>query len=235
MVMNERVLVIGGTRGTGLLIVHRLRHRGFQVRALARDPARAALALGSSVEVVAGDITKPETLPPAVQGATHIIFTAGIRSGRFAREPLVELTEFQGVLHTLAAARDAGFRGRFVYLNSIGVTTPSWAGTLLNRIKRNVLVWRCRVEDEIRASGLDYTIIRVGFLVNDPGERRAVQVSQTALPLLPRHRIARADVADAFAEAMRHPRASRTTFDLVWGNGHREEWDALFSRLKPDR
>lgn len=36
---RARVLVIGGTRGTGLLIANRLADRGYRVRALARDPA----------------------------------------------------------------------------------------------------------------------------------------------------------------------------------------------------
>jgi hypothetical protein len=136
---------------------------------------------------------------------------------------------------TIAAARQAGFQGRFVYLNSIGIGTSSFAGTLINLLKRNTLVWRRRVEDHIRASGLDYTIIRVGFLLNRPAGEHAVVVGQDALPLAPRNRIARADVAEVFIEAMEHPHASRTTFEIVWGKGsQRESWSSLFDRLKPD-
>lgn len=232
--MGDRALVIGGTRGVGLLIVRLLLRRGYQVRALARDPVQAVRDIGPAVEVIAGDITKADTLPRAANGVDHIIFTAGVHSGRFAPESLVKATDHDGVLNTLAAACGTGFRGRFVYLNSIGVTTASLAGRLLNAIKKNTLVWRRRVEDEIRASGLDYTIIRVGFLTNSPSGRRAVIVSQDALPLVPWHRIARADVAEAFVEAMQDPRASRTTFDIVGGKGRREDWRALFGRLKPD-
>ena len=36
------ILVIGGTRGTGLLIAHLLTQQGAAVRVLARNPARAA-------------------------------------------------------------------------------------------------------------------------------------------------------------------------------------------------
>jgi len=144
-------------------------------------------------------------------------------------------TDYQGVVDTLAAARKAGLPGRFVYLNSIGIATPSIAGTLINLLKRNTLVWRRRVEDDIRASGLDYTIVRVGFLLDRPGGEHAVVVGQDALPLAPRHRIARADVAEAFVEAMQHPRASRATFEIVWGKGARQRsWSALFETLKPD-
>jgi uncharacterized protein YbjT (DUF2867 family) len=232
---RETVLVVGGSRGTGLLIARLLLRRGYPVRVLARDRAGAVQRLGSAVAVVEGDMTKPETIVPAVRDAGHIIVTAGIRSGRFAREDQVKRTDYQGVVNVLSAARREGMTGRFLYMNALGVTTPSPAAMLLNLWKRNTLVWRRRVEEEIRASGLDYTIIRAGFLVNGAAGRRVVVLSRTALPLSPRYRIAREDVAEAFVEALAHPRASRATFDIVWGKGARREgWSVLMDRLVPD-
>jgi uncharacterized protein YbjT (DUF2867 family) len=232
---KSRVLVVGGTRGAGRLIARLLRERGYAVRVLARDPAQASAELGSAFEVVAGDLTKADTLPPVLRDVDHIIFTAGAPSGRYAPESLVKATDYDGVIDTLAAAQGTGFRGRFVYLNSIGIKTPSPAGFLINLLKRNTLVWRRRVEDKIRSSGLDYTIIRVGFLLDRPGGEHAVNVSQGNLPLAFRSRIARADVAEAFVAAMEHPCASRATFEIVWGKGlRRESWSSLLERLKPD-
>jgi uncharacterized protein YbjT (DUF2867 family) len=234
--VSDRVLVVGGTRGTGLLIARLLLERGYQVRVLARDVPRAAQTLGSEIEVLAGDITQPYTLFPAVEGVDHVIVTAGIRSGRFAGESQVKETDHQGVLNVLEAARDTGVNGRFMYMNSIGIRTPSWAATVLNLVKGNTLVWRGRLESSIRASGVDYTIIRTGFLLNAPGGQRAVLVGQGALPLRWRYRIARADVAEAFVEALRHPRASRATFEVAWAEGpRREAWAAMYNRLRPDR
>jgi uncharacterized protein YbjT (DUF2867 family) len=229
------ILVIGGTRGTGLLIAKLLDRGGFPVRVLARDVARAADRLGPRVQLVAGDITKEETIPPAVEAASHIVFTAGCRSGRPVGEAQVKATEYHGVLNTLAAARRAGFSGRFLYMTSSGVLTRSFWTLCLNLYKGNTLRWRRRAEAEIRASGLDYTIIRTGMLLNRPSGRRALVVSQDALPLSPRYRIARADVAEAFVAALDHPRALRTTFEVVWGRGKRQaSWTALLSGLQPD-
>ena len=74
----ERVLVIGGTRGTGLLIVRRLLEEGYRVRVLARNGAQAREKLGPSVEVVEGDITKPETLTGVWgEGVDHIVEVGG--------------------------------------------------------------------------------------------------------------------------------------------------------------
>lgn len=233
--MSDRVLVVGGTRGTGMLIAKLLLERGYQVRVLGRDVQTAVAGLGSAVEVMAGDMTQPYTLFPALDGVDHVIVTAGIRSGRFARESSVKETDYQGVMNVLEAAAEGGLRGRFMYMNSIGIKTPSWAATVLNLVKGNTLVWRGRLESAIRASGLDYTIIRTGFLRNAPAGQRAVVVGQGALPLLWRYRIARADVAEAFVEALVHARAVRASFEISWADGPRSEpWAAMYNRLRPD-
>jgi hypothetical protein len=50
-----------------------------------------------------------------------------------------------------------------------------------------------------------------------------------------RYRIARADVAQIFLTALDHPKASRTTFEAVWGQrGTPEAWNRLLDRLHPD-
>jgi uncharacterized protein YbjT (DUF2867 family) len=228
------VLVIGGTRGAGLRIVERLHAQGRPVRVLARDPAAATVRLPAGVEVVAGDLTRPETLDAAVQGVAHVVFTAGAPSGRYAPEALVKATDHDGVIHTLAALARAGFTGRFVYLDSMGVTRPSFSATLINLLKRNTLVWRRRAEDGIRESGLDYTIIRVGFLSDAPGGQADIAVTQGPLPLSPRHHIAREDLARAFVAAMDHPAASRTTFEITAAKGPPGDLAARLAQLRPD-
>lgn len=92
------VLVIGGTRGTGLLIARLLLSRGIAVRVLARDPAAALALFGPRADVVGGDITKTDTLPRALTDVGHIIFTAGCRSGHPVREARVKATEYGGVV-----------------------------------------------------------------------------------------------------------------------------------------
>jgi uncharacterized protein YbjT (DUF2867 family) len=232
---HEPILVIGGTRGTGLLIARLLHRQGCPVRVLARDRERAMTLFDPSVQVVEGDLTKPKTLGPAIGGAKHMVFTAGCRSGYPVREPQVKAVEYEGVLNTLAAARQLGFAGRFLYMNSSGLTTPSMFATFLNLWKGNTLIWRWRVEQEIRASGLHYTIIRTGVLLNRPGGQHAINVTQQSLPLSMRYRIARADVAQVFLTALEHPCAERATFEAVWGRrGGPEAGSGLLDRLQPD-
>jgi uncharacterized protein YbjT (DUF2867 family) len=214
---DHPVLVVGGTRGTGRLIARLLRQQGRSVRVLARDPARARAALDESIDVVGGDITKRATLPAAIQGASHIIFTAGCRSGHPVGESQIRSTEYGGVCHTIAAARDVGFDGRLLYMTSSGVGATSVWTRALNLWKGNTLIWRCRAEAELRSSGLDYTVVRTGMLLNRPGGEHRLTITQAALPLTPRYRIAREDVAQLFVAALEHARASRATFEAVWG------------------
>src|SRR5262245_31130708 len=98
MSQPQPVLVIGGTHGTGLLISRLLRQRGQRVRVLAREPKRALTLFDSGVEIVGGDLTKPETLTPALSDVRHVIFTAGCRSGYPAREPRVKAVEYDGIV-----------------------------------------------------------------------------------------------------------------------------------------
>src|SRR6266849_6223807 len=181
MDISPRVLVIGATQGTGYQIATRLLQEGYRVRALARNQAKAKRTLSSLVDVVAGDITKAGTLPDAIKGVDYVIFTAGVTQ-RPTGERLIIATEYDGVRNTITAARNTGFSGRFLYMTSIGGMKSSLAAILLNLIQRNTLKWRRYAEDEIRRSGLDYTIVRAGFLTNSPGARRAIEVSQRRYP-----------------------------------------------------
>src|SRR6185295_11867828 len=147
---NGPILVIGGTRGTGLLIARLLVQEGFSVRALARNPANAARRLPSEVEIIRGDITQPPTLLPAITGVRHIIFTAGRRSGRPVGPGNIRRTEYEGVLNTLAAADRTGFDGRFLYMTASGTGSDSFWAIALNIYKGNTLKWRARAEAAIR-------------------------------------------------------------------------------------
>ncbi|SPL89682.1 Oxidoreductase [[Actinomadura] parvosata subsp. kistnae] len=74
------ILVTGATGTVGRRIVAQLAARGTPVRALTRNPAKAAVPDG--VEVACGDLTEPGTLAPALEGVTglHLItFGATIR------------------------------------------------------------------------------------------------------------------------------------------------------------
>src|SRR5262245_12990017 len=58
----------GATGTVGSLVAGKLVERGARVRALVRDPRVARARLGADVELVAGDLMDPVSLPAALDG-----------------------------------------------------------------------------------------------------------------------------------------------------------------------
>ena len=226
-----RVLVIGATRGTGRIVVQRLLEEGHSVRVLARTPARARQTFGDRVEVVAGDLTRRETLAPALDGMQAIVLTAGVTK-RPAPERLVKATEYDGTLNVLAAAREAGFQGRLLYMSAIGTDRRSVLAFLLNVIKGNTLKWRARGEEEIRGSGIEYTIVHAGILSNQPAGRHRIRITRQRLPMRLRYRLGRADAAEILVQALADERARNQNLDAVWTRGDPQPREALLDAIE---
>jgi hypothetical protein len=105
----------------------------------------------------------------------------------------------------------------------------------LNWWKGNTLLWRWRAEGEIRSSGLDYSIVRVGVLFSRPAGWRAVHVTQDEMPLSISTRLARADAAEVIAAALHHTAAARATFEVIGtGDRARTDWRVRLGQLRPD-
>ena|SRR5271166_6370534 len=68
------VLVVGATGSIGYLVVEEALRQGHAVRALVRTPGKAR-RLPPKTLVVPGDVTRPNTLPAAVDGVDAVVFT----------------------------------------------------------------------------------------------------------------------------------------------------------------
>lgn len=73
------ILVAGATGGVGKRVVRRLIERGYKVRSLVRDADKAKVILGDDVELVVGDITKPETLTDAMMAIQAVVCCTAVR------------------------------------------------------------------------------------------------------------------------------------------------------------
>ena len=94
------VLVVGATGSIGRLVVEEALRQGHAVRALVRNPGKAR-RLPPEAQVVVGDVTRPDTLPGAVDGVDAIVFTLGSDG---AGKVGAESVDYGGVRNVLACA-----------------------------------------------------------------------------------------------------------------------------------
>jgi uncharacterized protein YbjT (DUF2867 family) len=153
------VLVTGATGRVGRLVVDELLRAGVPVRALTRRPESAALPAGA--EVVAGDLTAPESLDAALRGvgAVFLVWTAG-------------LAAVPAFVARLAAHAPAGPR-RVVYLSSPH-RTPHPFFQQPNALRG----LHAEVERLLAATGLDLTILRPGMFASNARHWWAPQISR---------------------------------------------------------
>ncbi len=120
--MVDTVTVFGGDGFVGRYVVQALLKAGHCVRVASRNPKRGwflkAQANLGQIAYVAADITRPETLKHAVDGAAAVINLVGVLKGDF------DLVHRKGAAHTAAVAKAAGV-GNFLQVSAIGADPDS--------------------------------------------------------------------------------------------------------------
>lgn len=220
------VLVAGATGGTGRALVRNLQAEGYSVRALVRDLDKARLVLGDNVDLRTGDVRDVDTLIPAVTGADYVISAIGASQSDPENGP--EAVDYGGVKNLVEAAAAADVR-QFVLVSSSGVTQEDH---YLNKMFNNVLQWKFKGETALRDSGLNYTIVRPGGLVNIPGGKEALVFAQGDTTS---GRISREDVAIICIRALQVTAARNRTFETYSTEAAgQNDWQALFGALQSD-
>jgi nucleoside-diphosphate-sugar epimerase len=113
-----RVLVTGATGKVGHAVATALVARGDEVRALVRDPSRAAIPAGA--EPVRGDVTDTESLADAVRGCELVFNAMGLPEQWLADPAIFREVNARGSENVVRAARTAGAR-RVVHTSTIDV------------------------------------------------------------------------------------------------------------------
>ena len=198
------IVVTGATGNVGREVVAALAGREEGVRALARDPAGAALPGG--VDVVQGDLELPESLTPALDGARAVFLLGGWgdmpgllrRFGRAGIEHVVLLTSRCVVggmadnaitrmwLDSEAAVRDSGM---------------AWTILRPSGYHANALRWRAQLQhgDIVRAPWPDIAVAAIdpadiaavaAVVLTGPGHQGAAYSLSGPAPLTPGDQVA---------------------------------------------
>jgi uncharacterized protein YbjT (DUF2867 family) len=143
------ILVAGATGYIGRRLVPGLLAAGYHVRALVRDPARAAGQLPPDCALVPGDVLEPHTLAAALAGvevAYYLVHLMGSGEFAFEERDRAAATSFA------TAARAAGVR-RIIYLGGLGQGDGLLSSHLRSRQEVGALLARGGVPTtELRAA-----------------------------------------------------------------------------------
>jgi putative NADH-flavin reductase len=188
----QALLIIGGTSGVGFELTHLALARGHYVWALSRDPSKVTLT-HPNLSLVAGDILKPETIAPLLDGKNAVVSAIGLPAGAsnvslFSRGmsnliPLMEQTKVQRLISVSAiGVGNSKGHGGFFFDNLLA----PW-------ILEDDLLDKERAEHIIQKSSLNYSIIRPAILTDDPSSQKYRVL--TDLTNVKTGYISRADVA----------------------------------------
>lgn len=207
-----KLTVFGATGGTGQHLVEQALAAGHHVTAVVRDPARLGRTDHPQLEPVVADAMDPEAIAASVTGRDAVISTLGPR-GKGQGQVCAD-----GARAIIAAMRAAGTR-RLVVVTASGHIVDA-GDNLLNRVMVKPLLRQllkegfadfARTDELVRASGLDWTIMRPPRLTE--GARRTYR-TRMDLNVRGGITIGRADLADAILAALADPATAGHTVSL---------------------
>lgn len=133
------------------------------------------------------------------------------------------------------ACKQAGIK-HFVYVGSMGGSQPE---NFLNTIGRkdgdelsgNILLWKRKAEQYLIASGMQYTIVHPGGLIDKAGgEREIVLGANDELLKETVRSIPRADVAEVCVQSLRESGGINRSIDVIAKEGEpTRDWTKFFA------
>ena len=157
-----KVAIFGASGQTGLFLVERALVQNHQVAAFVRTPETFPLR-HEKLKVLTGDVRSREAVAQAIEGADAVICAVGerMKSSRVGS---------QATENIIAAMKQHGVR-RLVAVTGAGAgdskKRTGWPARLILKLFVN-LDDKERQEELIRASELDWVIVRPSLLTNDP-------------------------------------------------------------------
>lgn len=215
---EQIILVTGATGRQGGAVYRHLRKKGFKLRALVRDinSNKAPQLIEDAEEVFQGNLDDPDSLIRAMDGA-YGVFSVQPHSADEVKQgvAVIEAAKRQGISH-------------FVFSSVASADEETGIPHFESKIK---------VEEHLRASGLQYTILRPVFFMENwwRGFGASIRHGQLQQPLSPTatlQMIAVDDIGAFAALAFEHPSEWKNrTFSLAGDELSMQQIADAFSRV----
>lgn len=145
---QKKILIVGATGYVGGHLVPSLLKKGFQIRCMVRSPEKLLARNWKNVEIVEGDVLKPETLSKALQNihTTYYLVHSMGGSKNFEKTDALAAANFS------KAAKEANIQ-RIIYLGGLAKDTESLSSHLKSRQEVGTILGSYGVPvTELRAS-----------------------------------------------------------------------------------
>lgn len=203
-----KVLVVGANGKIGKQIVSLLGSSDqYTVRAMIRKEEQAQALEKLGAETIIADLETETGVKQAANGCDAIIFTAG--SGGHTGADKTMLVDLDGAFKTIEAAEEHHIK-RFIMVSALHSDDPDqWKEGM-----EHYYTAKRRADERLRNSELPYTILRPGWLTNDPGkgtiEARTHLGKDGSIP--------RQDVAQVAVEALQCEATYHKTIEIIEGD-----------------
>jgi UDP-glucose 4-epimerase len=214
-----KILVTGATGKIGSRLTRRLAQRGDHIYALVRDLERAAHLREARVELVEGDLLKPDSLTAALRGVDVVIHCAAFFRGATAEQ--AHATNDVGTRHLASAAQSASVK-RFIF-TSTSLVYGSTGGRLAREdddCAPTVAYPVSKLAAErflLDLEGLDVRVLRLPFVYGD-GDPHIEEAAPLLRGFPPTQRMSighHADVAQAVFRLLDAPSPAHRIYNVV--------------------
>ena len=256
-----RVAVTGAGGQTGQHAFRKMLARpdDFSPLGIVRSESSRAALLDTGVPpecVVVADVTDAESIAAAMKGCKALIIGTSAKpapSGETDEEtgrPIFsfpngdpEVVDWLGQKNQIDAAKACGADTHVVICSSMGGTDPSNMLNALGRVTNadgsttggNILLWKRKAEKYLIDSGLPYTVVHPGGLLNEPGSKREIVINVDDNRDVGERSIPREDVAEVLVQALLVPAYRNRSFDIrskLEGEGEvTTDFEALIASL----